>query len=80
MVEDTLRQELEASFRNRADLYRLMQAELVAELGLERGEALIIVPGGRCVRQGLVRSGGSGFCQPDMERAARWRVLPHPAA
>ena len=46
--EDTLRQELEASFRNRADLYRLMHTELVAELGLERGEALIIVPGGGC--------------------------------
>ncbi len=42
MVEDTLRQELEASFRNRADLYRLMHAELTAELGLERGEALMV--------------------------------------
>ena len=36
-----LRQELEASFRNRADLYRLMHAELVAELGPVRGEALM---------------------------------------
>ena len=42
MSEDSLRQELEASFRNRADLYRLMYAELVAELGLERGEALMV--------------------------------------
>ncbi len=42
MVEDTLRQELEASFRNRADLYRLMHAELTGELGLERGEALMV--------------------------------------
>ncbi len=38
MVEERLRQELEASFRNRADLYRLMHAELTAELGLERGD------------------------------------------
>ena len=42
MSEETLRQELEASFRNRADLYRLMYTELVAELGLERGEALML--------------------------------------
>ncbi len=42
MSEETLRQELEASFRNRADLYRLMHAELTAELGRERGEALMI--------------------------------------
>lgn len=40
--EETLRQELEASFRNRADLYRLMHAEMVAELGRERGEALMV--------------------------------------
>lgn len=38
MVEERLRQELEASFRNRADRYRLMHAELTAELGLERGD------------------------------------------
>ena len=42
MHEDSLRQELESSFRNRADLYRLMYAELVAELGLERGEMLMV--------------------------------------
>lgn len=42
MSEEALRQELEASFRNRADLYRLMFAELTAELGRERGEALMI--------------------------------------
>ena len=42
MSEETLRQELEASFGNRADLYRLMYAELVAELGHERGEALMV--------------------------------------
>ena len=42
MSEETLRQELEASFRNRADLYRLMYAELVADLGPERGEALMV--------------------------------------
>lgn len=42
MVEERLRQDLEASFRNRADLYRLMHAELTAELGLERGEALMV--------------------------------------
>lgn len=42
MSEETLRQELESSFRNRADLYRLMHAELVAELGFEKGEALML--------------------------------------
>lgn len=42
MVEDTLRRELEASFRNRADLYRLMHAELTEELGPQRGEALMV--------------------------------------
>ncbi len=42
MSEETLRHELEASFRNRADLYRLMHAELVAELGREQGEALMV--------------------------------------
>ena len=42
MSEETLRQELEASFRNRADLYRLMYAEMVAELGPARGEALML--------------------------------------
>jgi len=42
MVEDILRRELEASFRNRADLYRLMLAELTAELGAESGEALMV--------------------------------------
>ena len=38
----TLRKELEASFRNRADLYRLMHAEMVAALGREAGEALMV--------------------------------------
>ena len=41
MSEDTLRQELESAFANRADLYRLMLSELTAELGPERGEALM---------------------------------------
>jgi L-2-amino-thiazoline-4-carboxylic acid hydrolase len=41
MLEDILRRELEASFRNRADLYRLMLAELGAELGRDRAEALM---------------------------------------
>ena len=41
-VEENLRQELESSFRNRADLYRLMHAELVAELGREEGEGLMV--------------------------------------
>jgi len=61
MSEETLRQELEASFRNRADLYRLMHAELVAELGLERGEALmvrIIERRGREVGGGYFKSKG----------------------
>lgn len=40
-IVEGLRRELEASFRNRADLYRLMHAELVSELGAERGEALM---------------------------------------
>ena len=38
---ERLRLELESSFRNRADLYRLMHAELVADLGVERGEAIM---------------------------------------
>lgn len=42
MSEETLRAELEASFRNRADLYRLMFSEMVAELGQEPGEALMV--------------------------------------
>lgn len=39
--EQLLSQELESSFRNRADLYRLMLAELVVELGEQRGVALM---------------------------------------
>lgn len=61
MSETSLRQELEASFRNRADLYRLMYAELVAELGPERGEALmqrIIERRGREVGAAFFRSKG----------------------
>lgn len=61
MSEETLRQELEASFRNRADLYRLMYAELVAELGPERGEALmlrIVEKRGREVGVGHFRAKG----------------------
>ena len=61
MSEETLRQELEASFRNRADLYRLMYAELVAELGHERGEALmlrIVEKRGREVGVGHFRAKG----------------------
>jgi len=42
MGDTNLRQELEASFRNRADLYRLMLDELTTELGRERGEALMV--------------------------------------
>ena len=42
MSEETLRAELEASFRNRAELYRLMLSEMVAEFGQERGEALMV--------------------------------------
>jgi len=59
MSEETLRQELESSFRNRADLYRLMHAELVAELGVARGEALmvrIIERRGREVGEGYFRA------------------------
>lgn len=61
MSEETLRQELESSFRNRADLYRLMHAELVAELGVARGEALmvrIIERRGREVGEGYFRAKG----------------------
>jgi hypothetical protein len=63
MTEDTLRQELEASFRNRADLYRLMYAELTAELGTGRGEALmqrIIERRGREVGEAVFRASGPG--------------------
>jgi hypothetical protein len=38
---DTLAQELDVAFRNRADLYRLMYDELSAELGADRAEALM---------------------------------------
>ena len=61
MNEESLRQELEASFRNRADLYRLMYAELVAELGQEQGEALmvrIVEKRGREVGSGHFRAHG----------------------
>lgn len=39
---EQLARELEAAFRNRADLYRLMLDELSAELGRERAEAVLI--------------------------------------
>jgi hypothetical protein len=38
---ERLRQELYASFRNRADLYRLMLEELTAALGADEAEALL---------------------------------------
>lgn len=40
-TEDTLRNELESAFRNRADLYRLFLDELEAEMGAERAVALM---------------------------------------
>ncbi len=63
MSEETLRQELEASFRNRADLYRLIHAELVAELGRASGEALmirIIERRGREVGEAYFKAKGPG--------------------
>jgi hypothetical protein len=39
---EKLSRELEAAFRNRADLYRLLLDELTAELGPEVAEALLI--------------------------------------
>jgi hypothetical protein len=39
---ETLAAELEAAFRNRADLYRLMLDELTADLGADRAETLMI--------------------------------------
>ncbi len=39
---EALARELEAAFRNRADLYRLMLEELSAELGRPRAEAVLI--------------------------------------
>lgn len=45
MTEDRaelLSRELEAAFRNRADLYRLMLREMTAELGAERAETLMV--------------------------------------
>jgi hypothetical protein len=38
---ERLAKELEAAFRNRADLYRLMFAELAAEFGREKAEAVM---------------------------------------
>lgn len=38
---ETLRSELEAAFRNRADLYRLTLEELEAEVGVERAEEIL---------------------------------------
>lgn len=38
---ETLARELEAAFRNRADLYRLLFEELAAELGEEKAEAVL---------------------------------------
>ncbi len=39
---ETLSRELDAAFRNRADLYRLFYDELVREVGAERAEAIMI--------------------------------------
>lgn len=39
---ERLARELEAAFRNRADLYRLMFEELAAELGRDRAEAVMV--------------------------------------
>ncbi|WP_315925010.1 L-2-amino-thiazoline-4-carboxylic acid hydrolase [Mesorhizobium sp. SP-1A] len=39
---EKLARELEAAFRNRADLYRLFLDELTGELGAERAEALMV--------------------------------------
>jgi hypothetical protein len=39
---ERLSRELDAAFRNRADLYRLFFEELALELGAERAEALMI--------------------------------------
>jgi hypothetical protein len=39
---EKLAAELEAAFRNRADLYRLMYEELAAELGRDRAEAVMV--------------------------------------
>lgn len=39
---ERLSRELDAAFRNRADLYRLMFDELTAELGAKRAEAVMI--------------------------------------
>lgn len=41
MSEEKLRQELEAAFRARANLYRLFHDELAAKLGTAEGEALM---------------------------------------
>jgi hypothetical protein len=41
MSEEKLRQELEAAFRARANLYRLFHDELTAKLGAAEGEALM---------------------------------------
>jgi hypothetical protein len=39
---ERLAHELEASFRNRADLYRLLLAELTTSLGAQDAEALLV--------------------------------------
>jgi hypothetical protein len=39
---EKLSRELDAAFRNRADLYRLMLDELTADLGAEKAEAVLI--------------------------------------
>lgn len=39
---EKLSRELDAAFRNRADLYRLMLEELTADLGAEKAEAVLV--------------------------------------
>ena len=63
MSEDTLRQELESAFANRADLYRLMLSELSAELGPRRRDSGAALPRRRRIRQGPVRNRRRGLPQ-----------------
>ena len=71
---EKLSRELDAAFRNRADLYRLMLDELTAELGADKAEELLvraIEKRGREVAAGFdVFHRGSPF-QPTLGRLPR---------
>lgn len=62
---ERLSAELEASFRNRADLYRLMLEELAGEFGVDEAERLMVKA---IERRGVEVSAAFGRFRPDQAR------------